>query len=126
MSGISPSALHILILTDEAERLRGALMLAMSHVALGGEACLFLQLDAVRLLAPGMVAPQDGAHHRAGLPNLASLIDEALGSEVQIIACQTGLHLAGIAAYALDPRIETGGLVSFLSALSPDGRFVTA
>ena len=64
--------LNIVILSEDAERLRGALMLALAHMALGGEARLFLQLDAVRLLAPPISAPRDADHAAHGLPSLAT------------------------------------------------------
>ena len=109
-------SLSIAIITDDAERFRGALVLALAHVALGEEARLFLQLDAVRLLAPGVTAPRDADHVTAGLPALAALLEEALDGGVGIIACQSGLAMAGHSAWDLDPRVETGGPISFLQS----------
>lgn len=117
--------LNLLLLTDDAERFRGALMIAMTHQALGGAARLFLQMDAVRLLSPPVVAPRDEAHDRAGFPTLAALLDEALADGVALTACQSGLALAGLAATDLDQRIETGGLASFLAATGDDDRLLT-
>ncbi|RXR30267.1 DsrE family protein [Sphingobium fluviale] len=114
--------LNFVVLTDDAERLRGALTLALAHAALGGEARLFLQLDAVRLLTPPLSAPRDADHAAHGLPTLAALVTEALDAGVAIIACQSGLALAGLAADALDPRITAGGPVSFLQSIGPEGR----
>jgi predicted peroxiredoxin len=114
--------LNFAVLTDDAERLRGALTLAMAHMALGGEARVFLQLDAVRLLAPPISGPRDADHAAHGLPTLAALVTEALDSGVAIIACQSGLALAGLAADALDPRITAGGPVSFLQSIGPEDR----
>jgi len=116
--------LNLVVLTDDAERLRGALMLAMAHAALGGEARLFLQLDAVRLLAPPVAAPRDTDHAAAGLPPLASLLDEALGIGVQVIACQSGLALANMQAADLDPRIMAGGPISFLQSIGAEDRLL--
>ena len=114
--------LNIVILSEDAERLRGALMLALAHMALGGEARLFLQLDAVRLLAPPISAPRDADHAAHGLPSLATLIDEAFDAGVAIIACQSGLALAGLDAAALDPHVTAGGPVSFLQSVGPEDR----
>lgn len=116
--------LNIVILTDDAERLRGALMLALAQVALGREARLFLQLDAVRLLRPPVSAPRDADHAAHGLPSLAVLIDEALDANVTVLACQSGLALAGLDAATLDPRISAGGPVSFLQSLASEDRLL--
>lgn len=118
--------LSIVIPTDDPERLRGALTLALSHRALGGECRIFLQLDAVRLLAPDAPAPRDADHAAHGLPSLARLIAEALDDGVSVTACQSGLALASLDAGQLDPRIETGGPVSFLQALPPEDRLLIA
>ena len=42
--------LHLVVLTADPERFRGALTLAAAQAALGGRAALFLQLEAVGLL----------------------------------------------------------------------------
>lgn len=116
--------LNFVILTDDAERLRGALTLALAHGALGKAARLFLQLDAVRLLRPPVSAPRDADHTVHGLPSLAVLIDEALDAGLTILACQSGLALAGLDAATLDPRIEPSGPVSFLQSLGSEDRLV--
>jgi len=116
--------LNILLVGDDAERLRAALMLGLTQRALDGEARIFLQMEAVRLLAPPIAAPQDEAHQRAGFPTLAALLDEALADDVTLIACQSGLALCAMKAADLDPRIETGGLLSFMAAIGPTGRLL--
>lgn len=118
------SRLTIIQLTGDAERFRGALMAGMTHRAMGGETRLFLQLDAVRMLVPPLTAPRDEDHRQAGLPVLAALLDEALDDGVALTACQSGLALAGLAPGDLDPRIEIGGLTSFLAATDPADRLL--
>lgn len=125
MSSLTVPGLNIIVLTEDAERFRGALMLALTHKAAGGEARLFLQLDAARLLATRLAAPQDASHRAAGLPDLADLLDDALDNGVALIACQTGLALAALPADTLDLRVETGGLLSFLSGVAPTDRLLT-
>jgi predicted peroxiredoxin len=115
--------LNLLVLTEEPERFRGALTLALTMRALGRDARIFLQLDAVGLL--GADAPRDDGHRAAGLPSLAEMIEEALASGVAITACQTGLHLTKQSAEQLDPRIATGGLLSFLAEVATEDRLVT-
>jgi predicted peroxiredoxin len=130
MSGIDGQAvpergaLAVVVLTPDAERFRGALMIAMAQVALGGEARVFLQLDAVALLRPALIGPRDAAHNAAGLPPLAALIDDALDSGVAITACQTGLALADLEAAQLDARLDIGGPVGFMSALRQEDRLL--
>ncbi|WP_336958474.1 peroxiredoxin [Sphingobium aquiterrae] len=116
--------LKIALLTPDAERFRGALTLAAAHVALGRPATLFLQLDAVRLLAPPVTAPQDATHIAAGLPGLARLLEDSLSLGVSLLACQSGLALAGLDLATLDARIAATGPLAFLQGLEPDDRLI--
>jgi predicted peroxiredoxin len=114
------------VTTPDAERLRGALVLAAAQAALGGAAALFLQLDAVILLRAPTIAPQDVAHRAAGLPDLVTLLAEAQALGVTIIACQSGLALCGMATDALPSGVEVGGPVGFLQATDDDARLLFA
>lgn len=116
--------LRFIVLTDDAERLRGALLLALSHVAGGGEASFFFQMDAVRLLTPGAIAPRDAEHAAAGLPTLADMLAQALDADVQLIACQTGLHLAALSHAELDPRINAGGPIAYMRDVNASDRLL--
>lgn len=116
--------LKIVILTRDAERFRGALTVAAAHAAIGGEAAILLQLDAVGLLRRPVRAPDDVACAAIGLPTLDELIDEALDLGVELVACQTGLALAGILASDMDARVGVGGPVGFMQALLEDDRLV--
>lgn len=118
--------LRIIVTTADAERLRGALVLAAAQAAMGGSATLFLQLDAVALLRVPVSAPQDAAHRAAGLPDVATLLADAQALGVTIIACQSGLALCGMAADALPPGVEVGGPVGFLQATDNDARLLFA
>lgn len=116
--------LRIVVATTEAERLRGALVMAAAQAALGGKAALFLQLDAVALLRVPVEAPRDDAHRAAGLPSLAMLIEEALGLGVTLLACQSGLALCGMTAADLPPGVEMGGPVGFLQQTGERARLL--
>lgn len=110
-----------IILTEAVpERLRGALMMALTNLALGGRARLFLQFEAVDLLAPPLASPRDEAHAAAGLPTLAQLMDDALTQGVDIILCQTGLHLTGRRAQDMDPRCQFAGIASLMAEIADD------
>jgi predicted peroxiredoxin len=112
--------LTILLVAADPERFRAALALAAANAALGGRTRLFAQGRSVALLAPPIDAPDDPAHAAAGLPTLAGLIDEALGLGVEIVACQSGLALAGIDAASLDPRVTFGGPLMVLQSVGED------
>lgn len=116
--------LNIVVLTDDAERFRGALTLALAQAALGSAIRIFMQLDAVRLLHPSAPAPRDDDHVAQGLPTVAVLIGEALDADIAVIACHSGLALAGLDAASLDPRVETGGPLSFLQGCDGADRLV--
>jgi predicted peroxiredoxin len=118
--------LLLIATTGDAERLRGALTIACTEAALGGSVRLFLLLDAVALLREPVAGPRDDVHAVHGLPSLVALIDDALDFGVRIIACQSGMALAGFDASELDPRIEPGGPVSALSATGANDRVVIA
>ncbi|MEJ7925388.1 DsrE family protein [Sphingobium sp. AN641] len=118
--------LKIILTVADAERLRGALVLACAQAALGEDTALFLQLDAVALLRPPIIAPRDADHAAAGLPPLATLLAEALALGVTLTACQSGLALAGLDADDLPPGIDTGGPVQFLRETSDDARLLIA
>lgn len=107
--------LKIVLTTPDAERFRGALTLAAAQAALGGEAALFLQLDAVAMLCPPLSAPRDDAHATAGLPTLAALLADAMAMGVRITACQSGLTLCDLTADTLPTGVDVGGPVQFLT-----------
>ena len=112
--------LTVVVAEPAPERLRAALTLALANAALSGPARVFCQGPAVALLAPPIAAPHDGDHVAAGLPTLAGMIEEGFGLGVELIACQSGLHLMGVDATTLDPRIGFGGPVSLLQTLGED------
>ncbi|HEX7876751.1 MAG TPA: DsrE family protein [Sphingobium sp.] len=119
-------ALRIIVATADAERLRGALVLASAQAALGGEASVFLQLDAVALLRAPVEAPRDEAHGRAGLPTLGQLLAEALGLGASLLACQSGMALHGLAADDLPEGVEVSGPIAFLQATGDEARLLFA
>lgn len=119
-------ALTIIVATPDAERLRGALVLAAAQAALGGAATLFLQLDAVALLRAPIAAPRDTAHAAAGLPELSALLTDALALGVRLIACQSGMALAGLTAAHLPQGVAAGGPVGLIQAMGDEDRLLFA
>lgn len=111
MSGVT-----IILATPDPAKLRVALMIAAASTALGDAARIFFSESAVRLLGAPPADPADADYATHGLPTLAALCEEAFAADVTLIACQSGLALAGLDASRLDPRIEAGGMVSTLAA----------
>lgn len=107
--------LTIVVAGPDPDRLRAALTMACAAAALGGRARVYLHEAAVGLLASGARAP-------AGLPNLTDLRGIADESGVELIACQSGLALAGFSAET--QRVAAGGLIDLLATLEDD-RLVT-
>lgn len=112
--------LTIIVADLSSERFRCALELAAAQAALGGQARIFLQGDAVMLLRSPIGASRDEMLAQAGLPTLDQLFQEAMDLGVQAIACQSGLAITRTAATMLDRRCEVGGLVSLLQTLGED------
>ncbi len=96
------------IVVGDPARLPTALTLAAAAAALGRDVAMLFDGGSVTALA----APD---------PLLATALE--LG--VRIVACQTGLADAGIAAAALPPGVTTGGMVGFLAAAG-DAQIVLA
>jgi predicted peroxiredoxin len=107
--------LKIIVLTADAERFRGALTIAAAHAALGQRTAIMLQHEAVGLLRQHIAVPGDAMHAAHGMPALETLLDGALLLGVEVVACQSGLTLCGLAAQDLDP-------VSFLQDMAADDR----
>ena len=113
MSSLRP--LTILVASSDPARFQAALSLAAASAARGRPTCIFLQAEAVALLHPPLTAPQDPRYAAAGMPTLAELVEEAQAIGVTILACQSGLPLAGMTATELPKGINTSGLVALLS-----------
>lgn len=107
--------LTIVVAGPDPDRFRAALTMACAAAALGGRARVYLHEAAVGLLGVDASAPE-------GLPNLTDLRAIADHSGVGLIACQTGLVLAGLSADT--QRVAAGGLIDLLATLKDD-RLVT-
>ncbi|CAA9513528.1 MAG: hypothetical protein AVDCRST_MAG91-1770 [uncultured Sphingomonadaceae bacterium] len=105
----------IVVASADPTRFHAALSLAAAHAALERPARIFLQAEAVRLLKQPIAAPGDPSYNEAGMPTLGQLLGEAAALGVEVVACQSGLALAGLSATDLPPGVETGGLVELLS-----------
>lgn len=116
--------LNLIVASAEGSRLYAALETAMAAAALGQPARLFLQGEAVALLRTPVGFAGDAARVAAGQPDLAQMITEAAAMDVAIIACQSGLALAGMTAGEMLPHVRAGGLVGFLAGAGEDDRLL--
>ena len=108
--------LTIIVAASDAERFHAALSVAAANSALGERSRIFLQAEAAALLV--RPAGQDIA--RDGLPSLSALIEEAMAVGVEIVACQSGLALAGLSAESLPQGVTTSGLIEILASRGDD------
>ncbi|WP_235525318.1 MULTISPECIES: DsrE family protein [unclassified Sphingomonas] len=108
--------LTIVVAGAEGDRLRAALTMACAAAALGARARVYLHEAAVAGFAADVPAP-------AGQPTLGELRGIAAESGVAIVACQSGLALAGLAADAIG--VSGGGMIELLATLGDD-RLVVA
>jgi predicted peroxiredoxin len=112
--------LTVILVEPLAERLRAGLMLAMTTVAMGGRGRVFLQNEAVMVLRVPILSLSDADYVDAGLPDLVTTINEALAMGVEIILCQTGMHLTESRADDFDARCSFAGPASVLGDLGDD------
>ncbi len=108
--------LTIVVAGADTDRLRAAMTMACAAAALGGRARVYLHEAAVVAFAADASAP-------AGQPTLGELRSIAADSGVEIVACQSGLALAGFAAD--DLGVSGGGMIELLASLDDD-RLVVA
>lgn len=111
------TGLTVIVADATPDRIRTALTLATAQAALGERARVYFHEASVAALA----LPDSDADRLAlaGLPDRAQLIEIARDSGVTLIACQTGLVLAGMTLDAL-PGFEGGGMVALLATLEDD------
>jgi predicted peroxiredoxin len=116
--------LTIIVATADEARFRSAAGLALSYQALGGSVTLFLDTDAVSLVAPPVPERQDARFVAIGMPTLSDLVEELFAIEIKVMLCQAGMAMAGLSADTLDARLSYGGMISLLADLD-DERLVT-
>ena len=117
--------LAIIVASPDPARFRTALTLAVAQTALGGKVRLYCHEASVALLARTERADDDSVALAAtGLPDRHGLIAMALAGGVSLIACQTGLAVAGLAMDDMTAGVEAGGMMALLADLR-DERLVT-
>lgn len=112
--------LTIIVAGADPDRFHAALSLAAANAALAERSRVFLQGEAAGLLEPADPSEADRRREEHGVPMLHELLTEALAMGVEVIACQSGLALAGMSAERLPPGVTTGGLVELLAGRRGD------
>ena len=115
------TGLAIIVSTADQARFRAAMTLALTQSALGGRVRVYAHETAVPMLARSVRADDDSdTLAENGLPDRLDLIAIALEADVAVIACQTGMAIAGLAVEDLVDGVESGGLMSVMATLGDD------
>ena len=117
-----PDTLGILLISGAYERAHYAFMLAAGAGAMGRAVTLFATNDGCRALLADW-SSLDGAARDAtvmarGVAGLDTLRSAALELGARLLACDSGLRIAGLDPAALLPGVEVAGIPSFLAAAS--------
>ena len=134
------SALNLVLISDEYERVHYALVMASAGAATGRKVRLFLTMGALKALArgteqrpgwhdlspsPGGLSPmdQDRAHAAAGVATFEELLQATVALGGELMACEMGLRAVGLKRQDLrsDVAVAEGGVVTFLEAVEGSG-----
>ncbi len=120
--------LGILLIAGTHERAHYAFVMAAGAAAIGREVVLFATNDGCRALLTdwrSLADPErDAAVRAAGVAGLDELRAAAIELGVRLIACDSGLRMAGLDGAALVEGASVAGVPAFLSALG-GGAIVT-
>jgi peroxiredoxin family protein len=122
---VSPQRLGILLISGGFERAHYAFVLATGAAAIGREVVLFATNSGCHALMsdPTWFADDDVRMTQRGVAGLAALREAARELDVRLIACESGLRVAGITDSLLQ-GVEIAGVVTFLSA-TQGGQVIT-
>ena len=114
-----PETLGILLISGTHERAHYAFVVAAGAAAIGRTVVLFATNEGCRALLRDW-SSLDGASRDAvvranGVAGLAELRDATVELGVRLLACDSGLRMAGLDAAGLIAEAEVAGVPSFLS-----------
>jgi len=115
--------LGILLISGGPERAHYAFLLAAGAAALGRKVIVFATNEGTRALCTD-IAGLDAQPRPAGVAGLAELRAASVDLGVRLVACETGLLMAGIEASKLLDGVEVAGVATFLAAVG-DGQMLT-
>ncbi len=120
-----PSNLGILLISGGHERAHYAFMLAAGAAAIGRDVVIFATNDGCHgLTDAAIMAPREAEIETAGVPGIAILREACAELGVRLIACESGLRMAGMDPAALSAGVEVAGITSFLVAVGT-GQIIT-
>ena len=115
----------MLLISGGHERAHYAFMVAVAAAAVGRPVVVFATNEGCRgLTADATGDPREAAIMATGVAGLDELRTAAVELGVRLMACDSGLRMAGVAPDALLPGVEISGLPSFLAAVK-GGQVVT-
>lgn len=122
-----PDPLGILLISASHDRAHYAFMLATGAAAIGRPVVLFATNAGCHALShafDGQHAASDARLAATGVADLPELRAAAQDLAVRLLACDSGLRIAGLETTALLPGVEVAGIPTFLSAVAA-GQIVT-
>lgn len=109
--------LGILLISGGHERAHYAFVVATGAAAIGRAVTLFATNEGCRALLRDIEdTSRDEAVRAVGVAGLQELRDAAIELGVRLLACDSGLAMAGLDPDALLPAVEVTGVPTFLAA----------
>lgn len=113
-----PQTLGILLISPGHERAHYAFMVAVAAAAIGRTVVIFATNDGCQALTTTLANdPREATVTATGVAGLAELQTAATELGIRLLACDSGLRMAGLQPQALMPGTEISGLPAFLSAV---------
>lgn len=116
-----PETLGILLISGAHERAHYAFVLAAGAAAIGRRVTLFATNDGCRALLRDWSslegAARDASVRERGVAGLDELRDAAVELGVRLLACDSGLRMAGLGPAELLAAAEVTGVPAFLAAV---------
>ena len=116
-----PEPLGVLLISGSHERAHYAFVMAAGGAALGRRVTLFATNAGCHALLRDWSGLDDSARdiivQAAGVAGLDDLRGAAVDLGVTLMACDSGLRMAGLDPAGLMERVEVAGVPSFLSAV---------
>ena len=120
--------LGILLISGTHERAHYAFVLATAAAAIGRTVTLFATNDGCRALLADWTTLTDATRDTTlpplGIATLEDLRSAAIDLEIRLIACESGLRMAGLETAPFADTVEIAGVVTFLAAVG-GGQIIT-
>jgi peroxiredoxin family protein len=121
----NPASFSLVVHNGEFSRLHYALVMASAAAAIGRDVTILFAGQAVMSLAENYAPPAEDARNKfLGVASLNDLLMACHDLKARMIVCETALVQADLKATDLrsDLELETGGFVTYLTAIGTDGQ----